>query len=448
MQTRDLSLLRIDPLPLALMAVNAKENPEKWFYPVCVVTYDQNESIIDHQILRYNEDGVLEDSAVKAFQSYAADQLNKVICCLCHLANPAILVLRRIDVAFTLSRSPGTAGSHLPNCSYSLDSSRETAPISVTPETNEHSWKRRKASITRFMGDGISIRPRSAKEKVRPPRRLTEYKKSRPALVTLAHDVMHDAGTNISNPADCHKSLGMLMSDLARGSAGIETTTGILRDDMYFASHDTPTAILAELDSRVDIAGANHILLMGCVQETDFEFANDADVGLTLTGLDLQIECDRKVFIKGRSKSQYRSRKLLTKGHSDENIRVMAVLAIRLEDGRLIASTASFFVTTPEWIPVESSHELRMASHLIRSGYHFTKPLRDDPRWRYRHDFILHLASGDYPIEVNGMSKNQKYCDHKKTVSSYLQEVSPNHHCCWWPEINWEIPQLPPPQSR
>lgn len=437
---------RINPLTIATLSVQAVANPDKWFYPVCVISYNQDDEILALKIFRYTESGDLAVESVPEFRTYYAHQASMEICCLCNLEAPALLVLRRIDEEFALSRAPGTATAHRPNCTYALDSSRGTAPAPPESNTAERIWTIRPASIKRYLGDGNAVRRRNAEEKIRPPRRPRGYSVSRPALVTLVYRLKHSAKTNQYDPTAGALDYTSLMTTLANESKNHPTTSGMLREYMLFAGHDSNYDLIDTLEARAGNTRANRVLLFG---RTVNIVANDTDLHtISLEGIDRPIPISSATLQAGQEKSVFKSKTLFA-DLDNPNLRVMAILAVGLDqNGNPIATEASFFVTSPEWIPVESSHELRMTDHLVSMGHHFTKPLVEDKRWRYRHDFILHLSTGDYPIEVNGMSRSEAYCAHKGVVRDHLTANYPDHHSCWWPELSKEIPWLPCPSRK
>lgn len=108
-----------------------------------------------------------------------------------------------------------------------------------------------------------------------------------------------------------------------------------------------------------------------------------------------------------------------------------------IEDGAMM-------VLSPEFIPVDSSHELRIANALVEAERAFYKPLRFDAgRDLVLPDFILTdtLRSAGYPMEVFGRT-DEAYLARKAEKTAYYDTTFGQGG--WW---SWDVTRgdAPPP---
>ncbi|WP_070358686.1 DUF1173 family protein [Duganella sp. HH105] len=110
---------------------------------------------------------------------------------------------------------------------------------------------------------------------------------------------------------------------------------------------------------------------------------------------------------------------------------------------RLEVMDATLMMMNFRFIPVESSHELRVANKLVEEGRIFTKPLRYDAAADVAvfPDFILSdVGSEGIPMEVYGVTGRPKYDERKKKK----QEIYKNSGKLYWEWTPAESSEITP----
>lgn len=135
------------------------------------------------------------------------------------------------------------------------------------------------------------------------------------------------------------------------------------------------------------------------------------------------------------------------------SIRVLVLAAATIYPGRpgdpqplAEIETCGGMIATPDYVPVESSHEWRLAEHLINQGRSFVKPLRfDADADEVLPDFILlDTDKRHFPMEVYGMATPEYVERQREKAAYYSTTFGLDGHWSWEPLVNHDIPPLPP----
>jgi hypothetical protein len=136
--------------------------------------------------------------------------------------------------------------------------------------------------------------------------------------------------------------------------------------------------------------------------------------------------------------------------------RVLGMAVAGLEGKTWVVGACRAMITTPGYIPVESSHEWALARHLEESGRRFLKPLRFDAEsdWVFPDFVLLDTEHREYPMEVYGMA-TADYLERKAEKEAYYQRVyGTSGHWLWdatketqWPELPPKVYRKPPEQE-
>lgn len=118
---------------------------------------------------------------------------------------------------------------------------------------------------------------------------------------------------------------------------------------------------------------------------------------------------------------------------ADEPVIAFGIAKVRqLDRGKLAATVEriSLMGVTNWYVPVESSHERRVAEHLEANGRAYVKPLRHDANEPVHPDFVLLDTVLPTPLEVYGMS-TPLYLERKAEKQAYYVVSFPGRHWQW-----------------
>ncbi|MGP4104010.1 DUF1173 family protein [Nonomuraea sp. KM90] len=139
-----------------------------------------------------------------------------------------------------------------------------------------------------------------------------------------------------------------------------------------------------------------------------------------------------------RVRRSYRSPFAKSLPHGARRI-VLAVIE-RAPRGYLRAIDLAAMMTNSHYVPADSSHEVRMADHLIRAGRAFIKPLRYEAGDAVFPDFILMDVEPWVCVEVFGVQGMQAYEQRKRAKRAYYADTGT-------PVLEWDVtdplPDLP-----
>lgn len=137
----------------------------------------------------------------------------------------------------------------------------------------------------------------------------------------------------------------------------------------------------------------------------------------------------------------------------DPSIRVLVLAAATIYPGQpgnpqplAEIQACGGMIATKDYVPVASSHEWRLAAHLVDQGRSFTKPLRfDADADEVLPDFILLDSEKPYfPMEVYGMA-TPEYAERQREKDAYYSTTfGLDGHWSWEPLLSRDIPALPP----
>lgn len=121
--------------------------------------------------------------------------------------------------------------------------------------------------------------------------------------------------------------------------------------------------------------------------------------------------------------------------------RIVLALVEGTAHGYLRLVDAAVMLTTSDYLPADSSHEARLAEHLVASGREFTKPLRYGREDTTLPDFVLTDTDPATVIEVWGITGRADYEQRRRTkLEHYAAEGTP--------VIAWDVTSGPPPPVR
>jgi hypothetical protein len=123
--------------------------------------------------------------------------------------------------------------------------------------------------------------------------------------------------------------------------------------------------------------------------------------------------------------------------------RIMLAYIERSPTGYAIAIDAAVMLTNNDYIPADSSHEVRMADALRTAGRTYIKPLTYDGRDAVLPDFILTDQPDTY-VEVWGLPGRDNYERRKAKKIAYYQRR--HHELIEW-TVTDPIPVIPPAPS-
>ncbi|WP_431929916.1 DUF1173 family protein [Nonomuraea jabiensis] len=120
--------------------------------------------------------------------------------------------------------------------------------------------------------------------------------------------------------------------------------------------------------------------------------------------------------------------------------RIVLAVVERTSRGNLRVVDMAAMLTNAQYLPAESSHEVRMTDHLVAAGRAFLKPLRYEAGAAVFPDFILIDVVPRVCVEVYGVQGLQTYEDRKRDKRAYYAAAG-------IPVLEWEVadplPDLP-----
>lgn len=124
----------------------------------------------------------------------------------------------------------------------------------------------------------------------------------------------------------------------------------------------------------------------------------------------------------------------------DHARKIMLAVIERTARGNLRAIDMAVMLTNGMYVPAESSHEVRMADHLIAAGRIFTKPLRYEAGDAVFPDFILVDVEPRVCVEVYGVHGMQAYDERRRLKQVYYAQAG-------MPVLAWDVrdplPEIP-----
>ncbi|MFI1203466.1 DUF1173 family protein [Streptomyces sp. NPDC020883] len=158
----------------------------------------------------------------------------------------------------------------------------------------------------------------------------------------------------------------------------------------------------------------------------------------------------RPLFARDRQLDAWRRSYLpaFTAAASEETARRVALVAVeQARSGVLSVVDAAFMLTTRNYIPADSSYEIRMADALAQAGRRLMKPLRYNHRDDVFPDFVLTDTDPVTYVEVYGVKGWQGY-EARKRVKQLIYRRDPDVNLIEW-EVDKSLPDLAlPPASR
>ncbi|MFI7642975.1 DUF1173 family protein [Nonomuraea sp. NPDC049400] len=124
----------------------------------------------------------------------------------------------------------------------------------------------------------------------------------------------------------------------------------------------------------------------------------------------------------------------------EQSRRIVLAVVERTGRGYLRVVDMVAMLTNAQYLPAESSHEVRLTDHLVAAGRAFVKPLRYEAGAAVFPDFILVDVDPRVYVEVYGVQGQQAYEDHKRDKRAYYAAAG-------IPVLEWEVgdplPDLP-----
>ena len=134
---------------------------------------------------------------------------------------------------------------------------------------------------------------------------------------------------------------------------------------------------------------------------------------------------------------------LISIGDKAAHSRVLLIARCEVtENGEPKLQNIGLIVTSNEWIPVQSSYELKVAHKLVLEKHWFSKPMRVKHGCPYVPDFVRHGANGDTPMEVAGMMDDPEYAaDLTDKLANYPLYFS-NPCWVWYAKPDTDVPSI------
>ncbi|WP_188196646.1 DUF1173 family protein [Nonomuraea sp. SYSU D8015] len=140
----------------------------------------------------------------------------------------------------------------------------------------------------------------------------------------------------------------------------------------------------------------------------------------------------------GRVRQSYRA--AFSAAIPEQSRRIVLAVVERTDRGYLRAVDMAVMLTNAQYLPAESSHEVRMADHLVAAGRAFIKPLRYEAGTAVFPDFVLIDVEPRLCVEVYGVRGMQAYEERKRDKRAYYAAAG-------MPVLEWEVgeplPDLP-----
>ena len=121
---------------------------------------------------------------------------------------------------------------------------------------------------------------------------------------------------------------------------------------------------------------------------------------------------------------------------------LVLLVADRTARGHLRVIDAAAQLTTKDYLPAESSHEVTMADHLVAAGRRFVKPLRYDQQDAVFPDFVLTDVRPPVYVEVWGITGRRLYEVRKRAKRAHYQHTSEVEL------LEWDVGTPLPPVAR
>lgn len=396
-------------------------------------------------LVEYKANAILNTELIAIGSARHAEAINEVaarpkelyLYCGCKARNLQGFGLRAFDEFHLLMVCmPNSKDKHAFDCIYYGGVlASDTKPLPSSDHHDKH-WKVKFASpkaVLKTPPENPRKKDRTRKRTPKPnaPRKRNSQKHSTP-VADLLH-LMDAAGTNRFDPSVSDLQVNEPLRRFA------EVLLPVVGDD---GGEGAPQFVLgADADPM-------RAQLMDAIQETSTAYAPIVVVA-ELEGLEnidkktrsmqfrgsdheFRVSKDQLHYARRRSNSYAASAALSALSTGSSAMRVFLLMhVVKDEDGSLVAKRVGIVITNAQGIPVESSYELQMADHLVRTGRHFSKPLFRKDGYPYLHDFVLHDMAEPFFIEVNGMS-HEAYVLAKQKSIAFLEEASPGRYLVWW----------------
>ena len=129
-------------------------------------------------------------------------------------------------------------------------------------------------------------------------------------------------------------------------------------------------------------------------------------------------------------------------GVGDKSQKVVVIATVRRENGNYKVGTVSMMTVSPEFIPADPSHELRVIARLVEEKRFFIKPLRLEEK-DLLPDFRLLDSQPCAVMEVFGMMNDPVYRQRAADkVRAYAKWGVPLWQ--WDPSQQTDMPDFPP----
>lgn len=158
---------------------------------------------------------------------------------------------------------------------------------------------------------------------------------------------------------------------------------------------------------------------------------------------EIEIRTTRWQYAMRRSTSRHTRRAVNALGGVGSQARVLAFFDVtRTADHDVVAHRAGICITSLDFIPVESSYELKAAHALAELGVSFIKDIYVPEGYGHRYDFRLFLEDGILILEVYGMD-TKDYLDGKAPAENELVRKHLGRYLIWRAYGGLQMPRIP-----
>ncbi|NIE81409.1 DUF1173 domain-containing protein [Asaia sp. As-1742] len=294
------------------------------------------------------------------------------------------------------------------------------------------------------------------------------------SLPGLLHLLWEQSGLTTWRPEESRqrRSWGAIRQALERAAASVEASGTVLDRRLAMVGHGDADGPAILEDIQRDAGRDRRILLCGIVRRLDFEAARNEDpanpwsprlearfrlhfdgapnFGLWLSGsMEMALDFERQFPWEWHTLQKHWSER--------GDARVVALVTTKLRrtvNGRATVGWVNHMTLMevgPSYVPVASSHELALLTHLQEEHRIFRKPLRFDRTTELVHpDFEL-LDTRDprgTPMEVYGLDTEEYRARRDIKEAHYRDVYGVGNWWSWNAALREPMPDLPLPQER
>ena len=375
------------------------------------------------------------DDAQNLLRRHHQSLYRPVCCCLFDLKNRELTI--RKCTRFILARMPNTGENHAPWCDFFGNSdSLSTANGRTLPGIIE-----RNGIFDVNLCSYLSLETKSGGTKAQIATQTSYPSRSTTTLLGLLLFLFHQAKINHWNPERLYdqsfSNVRKLISEVAKKSVTNEIQLSKVLFMPEWLDNNVTTSKKANQKNlfKKTKPGKASILIgkVNCLIGSKKEIGG---IGVSLNLLDDLLWMNSELAVKAtQSFGQLISEIKKTDRH------ILAICTVFRTGNYYTIGDIAFLRVSKQFIPVDSSHELRVENHLVAEKRGFIKPLRLDGAL-FLPDFILTDGKKNRVMEIYGIDNDPEYQAQKeKKILFYRENNIPYWE--WTPKKNDSIPPFP-----